>query len=114
MHISNTQTFIELLKNPDFYDNFSVILNVGQKLLNISDEEARIKFGFLLNAFEYGAPPHGGIAFGFDRLAMIFCGAKSIREVIAFPKTNSAVSLMDGCPSDVSSQQLKELGIKIS
>ena len=83
------------------------------RLLNIGDEEAKVKFGFLLNAFEYGAPPHGGIAFGFDRIAMILSGVKSIREVIAFPKTNSAFSLMDECPSEVSAQQLKELGIKI-
>ncbi len=83
------------------------------RLLNIGDEEAKLKFGFLLNAFEYGAPPHGGIAFGFDRIAMILSGVKSIREVIAFPKTNSAFSLMDECPSEVSAQQLKELGIKI-
>jgi aspartyl-tRNA synthetase len=83
------------------------------KALGISHEEAEHKFGFLMNAFKYGAPPHGGIAFGFDRLAMIFAGESSIREVIAFPKTASAVSLMDDSPSSVDEQQLKELHIKI-
>ncbi|KAA3619748.1 MAG: aspartate--tRNA ligase [Calditrichaeota bacterium] len=84
------------------------------KLLNISDEEAYSKFGFLMDAFEYGAPPHGGIAFGFDRMAMLFAGRKSIRDVIAFPKTSSAISLMDGAPSPVGSKQLKELGVKLA
>ncbi len=83
------------------------------KALGISDEDAEYKFGFLMNAFKYGAPPHGGIAFGFDRLAMIFAGESSIREVIAFPKTASAVSIMDDAPSTVSDDQLKELHIKI-
>lgn len=83
------------------------------KVLGITEEEAEQKFGFLLNAFKYGAPPHGGIAFGFDRMAMIFAGENSIREVIAFPKTASAVSLMDDSPSNVSEDQLKELHIKI-
>lgn len=81
--------------------------------LGLTPEEAREKFGFLMNAFEYGAPPHGGIAFGFDRLAMLLAGKSSIREVIAFPKTASGMSLMDESPSEVDEHQLKELHIKI-
>lgn len=81
--------------------------------LNISPAEAREKFGFLLDALEYGAPPHGGIAFGFDRMAMLFAKADSIRDVIAFPKTSSALALMENAPTPVSEKQLRELGLKI-
>jgi len=82
------------------------------KALGISQEEAQEKFGFLMDAFEFGAPPHGGIAFGIDRLMMIISGSNSIRDVMAFPKTSSGLSLMDNSPSEVDSKQLKELRIK--
>ncbi len=81
--------------------------------LGIDEAEAQEKFSHLLEALAYGAPPHGGIAFGFDRLVMILAGCQSIREVIAFPKTASAMSLMDNCPSVVQPHQLEELGITI-
>jgi aspartyl-tRNA synthetase len=83
-------------------------------LLGIDDEEAREKFGFLLDALEYGCPPHGGMAFGLDRLVMILAGADSIREVIAFPKTQTAACLLTSAPSSVSRKQLRELNIKVS
>jgi aspartyl-tRNA synthetase len=82
-------------------------------LLGIGPEEAKMKFGFMLDAFKYGAPPHGGIAFGLDRMAMLFAGVKSIRDVIAFPKTSSGISLMDDNPSEVDTKQLDELHIKL-
>ena len=82
-------------------------------LLGLSKKEAVDKFGFLVEALTYGAPPHGGIAFGFDRLVMLLAGTENIRDVIAFPKTTSAASLMDESPSSVSNFQLNELGITI-
>jgi aspartyl-tRNA synthetase len=82
------------------------------RLLGIDEQEADEKFGFLLTAFRYGAPPHGGIAFGFDRLVALLAKKDFIRDVIAFPKTNAAASLMDGAPSTVSAAQLKELGLR--
>ncbi|HEY7672939.1 MAG TPA: aspartate--tRNA ligase [Gammaproteobacteria bacterium] len=83
------------------------------ELLGISATEAEAKFGFLLTALEYGCPPHGGIAFGLDRLVMLMAGAHSLREVIAFPKTQNASCLLTGAPSPADAAQLKELGIRV-
>ena len=83
------------------------------KLLGVEKNEAEEKFGFLMNAFKYGAPPHGGMAFGLDRIIMLLTGSNQIRDVIAFPKTTSAMSLMDNSPSQVDGEQLDDLGLKI-
>jgi aspartyl-tRNA synthetase len=82
-------------------------------LLGINAEEAQKKFGFLLDALKYGAPPHGGIAFGLDRLAMLMAGADSIREVIAFPKTQTAADPLTDAPTEVSEAQLRELHVRV-
>jgi len=90
--------------------------DVQQKIfraLGMSDEEARARFGFFLDALEYGTPPHGGIALGLDRIVMLLAGAESLREVIPFPKTAKAVDLMVDAPTPVSEAQLRELGIEI-
>lgn len=83
------------------------------EVLGISDEQAEDKFGFLLEAFRYGTPPHGGIAFGLDRIAMLLAGEKSIREMIAFPKNQNAQCLVSGAPSEANDAQLEELSIKL-
>jgi aspartyl-tRNA synthetase len=83
------------------------------ELLDISDEEAEEKFGFLLTALQYGCPPHGGVAFGLDRIVMLMAGAESIRDVIAFPKTQTASCPLTNAPGEVSAEQLKETGIRL-
>jgi aspartyl-tRNA synthetase len=83
------------------------------RLLGVSPEEMEAKFGFFLEALRYGTPPHGGIAFGIDRLAMILSGARSLREVIAFPKSQRAVCLLTDAPAAVDARQLKELNLKV-
>jgi aspartyl-tRNA synthetase len=82
-------------------------------LLGIGEEEAREKFGFLLDALQYGCPPHGGIAFGLDRLVMLMAGEKSIRDVIPFPKTQTAACLLTSAPAAVGERQMRELGLRL-
>ncbi|MYG91213.1 MAG: aspartate--tRNA ligase, partial [Chloroflexi bacterium] len=84
------------------------------ELLGVGAEEAQQRFGHMLNAFEYGAPPHGGFAFGIDRVAMLLAGTENIREVIAFPKTMSASDPMTGAPMAIASEQLDELHLQVS
>ena len=84
------------------------------ELLGVGAEEAQQRFGHMLNAFEYGAPPHGGFAFGIDRVAMLLAGAENIREVIAFPKTMSASDPMTGAPMSISDEQLDELHLRVN
>ena len=93
------------IHNPEFQKKMFSVLNIG-------DEEAEERFGFLLKAFKYGAPPHGGFAFGLDRMLMIITGSGSIRDVIAFPKTQKAECMLTGAPGEVDPSQLKELHIK--
>ncbi len=81
--------------------------------LGFSKEDAQAQFGFLMNAFEFGAPPHGGVAFGFDRLCSLFGGSDSIRDYIAFPKNNAGRDVMINTPSTISEEQLKELNIRV-
>jgi aspartyl-tRNA synthetase len=82
-------------------------------VLGITAEEAEAKFGFLLTALDYGCPPHGGIAFGLDRIVMLMAGADSIRDVMAFPKTQNANCLLTGAPSAADAEQLREVGIRL-
>ena len=83
------------------------------KALGFTNEEAYNKFGFLIDAFKFGTPPHGGIAFGLDRLVMLLAGAENIREVIAFPKNQNAVCPMTNAPTVAEDDQLKELSIRV-
>jgi aspartyl-tRNA synthetase len=82
-------------------------------VVGITAQEAERKFGFLLKAFQYGAPPHGGIGLGFDRIVMLMAGRSSLRDTVAFPKTTSASSLVDDCPTPLPEEELRELHLRI-
>ncbi len=84
------------------------------RALGFTPERAREQFGFLIDAFKYGAPPHGGMAFGLDRLVMLMLGRESIKDVIAFPKVQNASELMTGCPDMVEEKSLRELSIQVA
>ncbi len=84
------------------------------KALGLTEAEIESKFGFLVDAYRYGAPPHGGVGIGLDRLAMVLCGAESLRDVVAFPKVQNASELMSGAPGTVDPAQLRELGIALA
>lgn len=118
--LSIRATCYDLVCNGNEFGSGSIRIHrsdIQQKVFSVLDltkDQQEEKFGFLLDAFKFGAPPHGGFALGFDRIIAILCGTKDIRETIAFPKTTSAVGLMDSCPSIVEEKQLKELGISIN
>ena len=84
------------------------------RALKMTDEEIEAKFGFLVEAYKYGAPPHGGMGIGLDRIAMLMCGCDSLRDVTAFPKVQNASELMSNCPSEVDDESLEVLGIRIA
>jgi aspartyl-tRNA synthetase len=84
------------------------------QMIGLSEDEARAKFGFLLEAFRYGVPPHGGIAIGLDRVVMMMAGRENIRDVIAFPKTASGSELLTGAPTDPTAEQLRLLGLRFA
>ena len=86
---------------------------IFEEILAIAPEETKLRFGYMLEAFKYGAPPHGGIALGFDRLIAILCGTSSIRDVIAFPKTAKGTCLMTDSPAAVSPRQLRDLHLEV-
>ena len=110
---SSTTALGELVARERLADLADSIIPKYPTLLGISEEEAQRKFGHMLEAFKYGAPPHGGIALGFDRLCAILCGTPSIRDVIAFPKTAKGTDLMTDSPGTVEPKQLRELHLEL-